>query len=174
MSDEIDNGNETENEIKFDISEFPEIKRKKGRRKRTVTEKERERWQSPEWNDHLKKIGRQKGDPKVPGSGRRPTPKEAKELANSKSVEVVEFMLSVMRDEDASMKDRMKAAAYLGDMTLSKAPTESKVEVNHTHQIVDMMARINAQRHGIKDITPATPVIEANFVPLEIEDEGEV
>lgn|GEM_PF-5469459 len=155
MSDEIDN--ETGNEIKLDV--IPELPRKKGRRKRTVTDQERERKQSPEWQEHLKKIGFQKGREKT--GGRVATPKEAKELAKSASVEVVQFMRDVMNDDTAALRERIKAAQWLGEISLSKAPSEQKVEVNHTHDIGAML--LEAQRMATSkliDVTPKPKVIE--------------
>jgi len=155
LSDEIDN--ETGNEIKLDV--IPELPRKKGRRKRTVTDQERERKQSPEWQEHLKKIGFQKGREKT--GGRVATPKEAKELAKSASVEVVQFMRDVMNDDTAALRERIKAAQWLGEISLSKAPSEQKVEVNHTHDIGAML--LEAQRMATSkliDVTPKPKVIE--------------
>ncbi|ASP88176.1 hypothetical protein CDO26_27905 (plasmid) [Sinorhizobium meliloti] len=158
MSDEIDN--ETGNEIKLDVIPSPP-KKKGGRRKRAVSEKEQERWNSPEWHEHLKKIGRQKGDPKVPGSGRRATPKETKEWIAGKSIDVAEFMWDLMNDDTQPIKERRAAAVWLGEMSMAKAPTESKVEVNHTHDIPAML--LEAQRMATSkliDVTPKPKVIE--------------
>ncbi|GCA50626.1 hypothetical protein CN157_09310 [Sinorhizobium meliloti] len=155
MSDEIDN--ETGNEIKLDV--IPELPRKKGRRKRTVTDQERERKQSPEWQEHLKKIGFQKGREKT--GGRVATPKETKEWLAGKSQDVAELLYNMAFDDTIPAKERMKAAMWVAEMTMAKAPTEQKVEVNHTHDIGAML--LEAQRMATSkliDVTPKPKVIE--------------
>lgn len=157
----------------IDLSILPEPPRKRGRRKRIVPESERMKKTSPEWAAHMKAIGRKKGDPKVPGSGRKKTPKEAKELVDSRSEEVVEFLFRVMNDEEAQLKERIKAAQWLGDISLSKAATRQTVDVNHKHSIADMLSEVNALRLSDNsktiDITP-TRIEDAVLVPVPDED----
>jgi hypothetical protein len=152
MSDEIDKDN---------IGPLPEPK-KRGRRKRAVSEKERERWNSPEWKEHLKEIGIQKGTPKHPDSGRKATPKETKEWLAGKSQDVAELLYNMAFDDTIPAKERMKAAMWVAEMTMAKAPTEQKIEVNHTNDIGAML--LEAQRmmatSKLIDVTPKPKVIE--------------
>ncbi|WP_037454246.1 hypothetical protein [Sinorhizobium fredii] len=167
-------------EIESDIGPLPDLPRKKGRKKRTVSQEEMDRLKSPEHIDRLKRVGFQKGREKT--GGRVPTPKETKEWLAGKTQDVAELLYDMAFDDTIPAKERMKAAMWIAEMNISKAPTEQTVNVNHNHQISDMMARINEDRQArqievgskpMKDITPAAPVIDANFVPLEIEDEGD-
>lgn len=146
------------------VGPLPTPSRKKGQgRKRLVTAEEREKKTSPEWKEHLRNIGRKKGDPKIPGSGSKATPKETKEWIAGKSIDVAEFMFEVMNDPDQPVKERIRAAQWLGEMSMSKAPVEQKVEVNHTHDIGQML--LEAQRMASKpliDITPLPKAIEGD------------
>ncbi|MDW9768601.1 hypothetical protein [Sinorhizobium meliloti] len=160
MNDEIDN--ETGNEIKLDVIPSPP-KKKGGRRKRAVSEKEQERWQTDEWKDHLKKIGFQKGREKT--GGRVATPKETKEWIAGKSINVAEFMWDLMNDDTQPIKERRAAAVWLGEMSMAKAPTEQKVEVNHTHDIGAML--LEAQRMATSKLIDVTPK------PKAIEDDSD-
>lgn len=119
---------------------------------------------SPEHREHLKKIGRKKGDPKVPGSGRVALPEDVKQAMASKTMQAVETVYDVMMNSSNDMA-RIKAAAYLLDPFVAKAAT--KVDVNHTHDIGQML--LEAQRMAsvnhlspMKDITPKQPVIEGD------------
>lgn len=146
------------------VGPIPAPKRKKGQtRKRVVTPEELEKRRSPEFLEHLKKIGRKKGDPKVPGSGSKATPKETKEWIAGKSINVAEFMFEIMNDDTQPTKERIRAAQWLGEMSMSKAPVEQKVEVNHNHDIGQML--LEAQRLASKpliDITPLPKTIEGD------------
>ncbi|MDX0947224.1 hypothetical protein GOD93_16355 [Sinorhizobium medicae] len=158
MSDEIDN--ETGNEIKLDVIPSPP-KKKGGRRKRAVSEKEQERWQSPEWKDHLKKIGFQKGREKT--GGRVATPKETKEWIAGKSINVAEFMWDLMNDDTQPIKERRAAAVWLGEMSMAKAPVQQEIKVDHNYNLNNML--IEAQRNAGKPILDITPN------PIAIEDD---
>ncbi|WP_050979904.1 hypothetical protein [Sinorhizobium sojae] len=147
-------------EIETDIGPLPAPPKKKGgRRKRAVNPKEQERWQSDEWKEHLKKVGFQKGREKT--GGRVATPKETKEWIAGKSQDVAQFMWDLMHDDTQPIKERRAAAVWLGEMSMAKAPTEQKVEVNHTHDIGAML--LEAQRMAttkLIDVTPKPKVIE--------------
>lgn len=142
------------------VGPLPAPKRKKGQaRKRVVTQEEIDRKSTPEFQEHLRKIGFQKGRKKTGGTV--PTPKETKEWIAGKSIDVAEFMYEVMNDPDQPVKERIRAAQWLGEMSMSKAPVEQKVEVNHTHDIGAML--LEAQRMASKsliDVTPKLPVID--------------
>ncbi|RVJ16634.1 hypothetical protein CN184_28235 [Sinorhizobium medicae] len=150
MSDEIDN--ETGNEIKLDVIPSPP-KKKGGRRKRAVSEKEQERWQTDEWKDHLKKIGFQKGREKT--GGRVATPKETKEWIAGKSINVAEFMWDLMNDDTQPIKERRAAAVWLGEMSMAKAPVQQEIKVDHNYNLNNML--IEAQRNAGKPILDITP-----------------
>ena len=146
-----------------DLGPLPEPPRKKGRRRRIVTEEERAKKTSPEWKEHLRKIGIQKGATKHPDSGRKATPKETKEWLAGKSRDVAEFMYEVMNDDAQPIKERIRAAQWLGEMSMSKAPSEQKVEVNHTYDVNAML--LEAQRMAsakLIDITPKPLSIEGD------------
>ncbi|MGH0331034.1 hypothetical protein [Sinorhizobium meliloti] len=150
MSDEIDN--ETGNEIKLDVIPSPP-KKKGGRRKRAVSEKEQKRWQTDEWKDHLKKIGFQKGREKT--GGRVATPKETKEWIAGKSINVAEFMWDLMNDDTQPIKERRAAAVWLGEMSMAKAPVQQEIKVDHNYNLNNML--IEAQRNAGKPILDITP-----------------
>ena len=145
-----------------DIGPLPKPPRKKGgTKKRAISDKERERWASPEWNEHLKKVGFQKGREKTGGAVA--TPKETKEWLAGRSQDVAELLYQMAFDEDLPAKERMKAAMWIAEMSISKAPVEQKVEVNHTHDIGSML--LEAQRMANKPLIDITPK------PLAIEGE---
>lgn len=129
MSDEID------------TSVLPELPRKRSQagRRRTMSESERALKTSPEWKEKIAKHGFQKGMQKIPGSGKKSTPKETKEWIAERSIDVAEFMYNAMNDDTQPLKERIKAAQWLGDMSMSKAPTESTVKVDHTYDIGSML-----------------------------------
>lgn len=146
------------------VGPLPTPSRKKGQgRKRVVTAEEREKKTSPEWKEHLRNIGRKKGDPKVPGSGSKATPKETKEWIAGKSINVAEFMFEIMNDDTQPTKERIRAAQWLGEMSMSKAPVEQEIKVSHTHDIGALLQE--AKRLAAKnmiDVTPAPKVIEGD------------
>lgn len=152
MSDEID---------KSVLPDLPSRRKKSGRR-RTVSDEERALKTSPEWKERLAKNGFQKGRAKT--GGRKATPKETKEWIAGKSIDVAEFMYNAMNDDTQPLKERIKAAQWLGDMSMSKAPTESTVKVDHTYNLGNML--LEAQKLAslpppMKDITPeAVEIIE--------------
>lgn len=151
MSDEID--------IE-ELGPLPDTPRKKrGSRRRAVSDKEREFKQSDEWKNHLRTIGFQKGRQKT--GGRIATPKETKEWIAGKSKDVAEFMLNVMNDDTAPMRERLKAAQWLGEMSMAKAPTQQEIKVDHSYSISNLL--LEAQRNAGKpiiDVTPTPPAIE--------------
>ncbi|WP_455918654.1 hypothetical protein [Ensifer canadensis] len=155
MSDEIDLNN---------LGPLPEPPRKKGRRRRIVTEEERANKTSPENLERLRKIGFQKGREKT--GGRVATPKETKEWVAGKSRDVAEFMYEVMNDDAQPIKERIRAAQWLGEMSMSKAPSEQKVEVNHVYDVNAML--LEAQRMASAKLIDITPK------PLSIEGETDV
>jgi hypothetical protein len=123
---------------------------------------------TPEHREHLKKIGRKKGDPKIPGSGRKPTPPEVKAAMAERTLDAVAIMEELMRNS-TNESVRQKAAAYFIDAMVSKAPAQQNVEVKHTHQLAGMLAEVNALRLADNsktiDITPNQPepvLIEAD------------
>lgn len=155
----------------IDTSVLPELPRKRAQagRRRTMSDSERALKTSPEWKEKLAKTGFQKGMQKVPGSGRKATPKETKEWIAERSIDVAEFMYRAMNDETQPLKERIKAAQWLGDMSMSKAPTETNVKVDHTYNIGNML--LEAQKLAslppspMKDITPsAVEVVEAEII----------
>ncbi|WP_145643264.1 hypothetical protein [Neorhizobium alkalisoli] len=94
--------------------------------------------------------------------GRIATPKETKEWISGKSLDVAEFMYGVMNDESQPVKERIKAAAWLGEMSMAKAPTQQEINVNHSHTIANMLASVNMDRlENSKTI---------DLVAVEIED----
>ncbi|MGQ3209530.1 hypothetical protein [Shinella sp.] len=157
----------------IDLGPLPDLPRKKGRRKRVVPEHERMKKGSPEWDEHMRRIGRKKGDPKVPGSGRKATPKETKEWLSGKSLDVAKLLYDIAFDDTVAAKDRIKAAMWVAEMSIAKAPTQSEVKVSHSHTIADMLAEINSMRltdnSKTIDLT-AKSVEDAVFVPVPGED----
>ncbi|MCK3776206.1 hypothetical protein MZK49_05615 [Ensifer sesbaniae] len=136
---------------------------------------------SPEHREHLKSIGRKKGDPKVPGSGRKPTPKEVKEFLASRTMEAAEFFVNLMHDDTQPIKERRMAAQWVLETQISKAATESKVEVNHTHTVTNLLADAKRQlalqdKNKTIDVTPivieSVTDLEGNYVPLEIGEDS--
>ena len=146
------------------VGPIPAPKRKSGQaRKRVVTAEEREKKTSPEWKEHLRNIGRKKGDPKVPGSGSKATPKETKEWIAGKSINVAEFMFEIMNDDTQPTKERIRAAQWLGEMSMSKAPVEQEIKVSHSHDIGALLQE--AKRLAAKnmiDVTPTPKLIEGD------------
>lgn len=166
------------NEIETDIGPLPDLPRKKGRKRRTVSEKEMERLKSPEHLERLKQNGFQKGREKT--GGRVATPKDTKEWIAGKSQDVAELLYNMAFDDTIPAKERMKAAMWVAEMSMSKAPVEQKVEVNHTHDIGAMLLEAQRLASGtkalekpMKDVTPAVPMIEGNFKPLDIGEAGD-
>ncbi|AYD01730.1 hypothetical protein [Neorhizobium sp. NCHU2750] len=135
---------------------------KRRKRTRTVPPEERAKKQSPEFQEHLRKIGFQKGRKKTGGTV--PTPKETKEFLNGKGLEAAEMMWALANDPDVKDDTRRKALEYILSISVSRAATETKVEVNHTHDIGAML--LEAQRMASKpliDVTPKLPkVIEGD------------
>lgn len=127
---------------------------------------------SPEHREHLKKIGRKKGDPKVPGSGRKALPDEIKDALASRSMEAVETLYDVLMNSSNDMA-RMKAASYFLDPFVSKAAT--KVDVNHSVSIAEMLSEINQKRlsETHSKTIDLTPVVDftTTAVPVPAEDE---
>jgi hypothetical protein len=160
-----------------DIGPLPDLPRKKGRKKRTMSAAEREQKTSPEWNEHLKQIGFQKGRAKT--GGRVATPKETKEWIASKAQDVAELLYDMAFDEEIAPKERMKAAMWVAEMSMSKAPTETNVQVNHSVSIAEMLTQINQARvaasnsttHELIDITPTPDIVEAVAEPIIVEAE---
>lgn len=164
MTNQID-GNEPTIDMNS-IGPLPEVRRKRGRPKKVVvSEAEQARRTSPEHIEHLKKIGFQKGHAKV--GGRQATPKETKDWIAGKSMDVGVFMLALMNDDTQPMKERYKAAAWLGEMSMSKAPTSQEIKVDHTYNLNNML--LDAQKmagnpppliaeHPIIDVTPVIEV----------------
>lgn len=140
---------------------IPETTRKKGgTRRRTMTAEEKAFRTSDEWKEHMRSIGFKKGDGRggrASGGGAIKTPKETKEWIASRSLDVAEFMYSMMTDENQPAKERIKAAAWLGEMSMSKAPVEQKMEVNHTHDIGAML--LEAQRLASKPLIDIKPTV---------------
>lgn len=142
------------------LGPLPEPNKRK-KRSRTVSPEERAKKQTPEFQEHLRKIGFQKGRKKTGGTV--PTPKETKEFLNGKGLEAAEMMWELANDPDVKDDTRRKALEYILSISVSRAPTEQKVEVNHTHDIGAML--LEAQRMASKpiiDITPVPKVIEGD------------
>jgi len=119
--------------------------------------------QSPEFLAHLKSIGRKKGDPKVPGSGSKATPKETKEWLAGRSQSVAELLYNMAFDENIPAKERMRAAMWIAEMSMSKAPVEQEIKVSHTHDIGALLQE--AKRLAAKnmiDVTPTPKLIEGD------------
>ncbi len=134
---------------------------KRRKRTRTVPPEELAKKQSPEFQEHLRKIGFQKGRKKT--GGRVATPVETKEFLNGKGLEAAEMMWELANDPDVKDDTRRKALEYILSISVSRAPTEQKVEVNHTHDIGAML--LEAQRMASKpviDITPLPKAIEGD------------
>ncbi|MBD8663123.1 hypothetical protein IFT59_07635 [Rhizobium sp. CFBP 8752] len=139
------------------LGPLPQPRRKKGApRRRAVSAEELAKKKSPEFQEHLRNIGFKAGRTKTGGTVA--TPKEAKEWAATRSLDVMKFMFDVMTDEDQPTKERIRAAQWLGEMSMSKAPVEQKVEVNHTHDIGAML--LEAQRMVSKSLVDVTPLID--------------
>lgn len=155
----------------IDLSTLPDLPRKRGRKKRHVPEEERMKKGSPEWAEHMRNIGFKKGDGRggrASGGGRVATPKETKEWLSGRSLDVAQLLYDMAFDEDVPAKDRIKAAMWVAEMTIAKAPTQSEVKVAHTHSIADMLAEVNALRLSDNsktiDITP-NRIEDAVLVP---------
>ncbi|MDV3166655.1 MAG: hypothetical protein Q8807_03285 ['Waltheria sp.' little leaf phytoplasma] len=118
---------------------------------------------SPEHKEHMLKICRKKGDPKIPGSGKKALPPELKEAMREKTPEALATMLELM-DSSPNPMVRLKAAEYILSPFVAKAAQQ--VDVNHKHSIADMLAEINqmrlakpaAEQPVTIDITPNEPV----------------
>ena len=150
---------------KDNVGPLPELPRKKGRgRKRVVSAEERALKTSPEWQEHLRTIGFKKGREKT--GGRVATPKETKDWIAGRSQDVAQFMYDIMNDEDQPVKERIRAAQWLGEMSMSKAPAEQKIEVNHNHDIGAML--LEAQRLASSRLIDVTPNHNAIDIPLGI------
>ena len=126
---------------------------------------------SPEHREHLKKIGRKKGDPKVPGSGRVALPEDVKQAMAEKTMDAVKTVYDVMMNSSNDMA-RIKAASYLLDPFVAKAAT--KVDVNHSVSIAEMLTEINQRRLSE---TPSktidlTPIVDftPTASPISVED----
>ena len=141
-------------DIENDIGPLPDTPRKKrGSRRRVVTAEEREKKQSPEWKEHLRTIGFQKGRSRT--GGRVATPKETKEWLAGKSQDVAQLLYDMAFDEDLPARERIKAATWIAEMTMARAPTEQKVEVTHTHDIGAML--LEAQRLASSKLIDVSP-----------------
>lgn len=126
---------------------------------------------TPEHREHLKKIGRKKGDPKVPGSGRKPTPPEVKAAMAERTLDAVAIMEDLMRNS-RNEAVRQKAAAFFIESMVSKAPSQQNVEVKHTHALAGMLAEVNALR--LADNSKTIDLTPLQSEPVRIEaDEGD-
>ena len=127
---------------------------------------------SEEHKEHLRKIGRKKGDPKVPGSGRVALPEDVKQAMASKTMQAVETVYDVMMNSSNDMA-RIKAAAYLLDPFVAKAAT--KVDVNHSVSIAEMLTEINQKRLSVDNAKTIdlTPVVDFTPTPSPVLEDGE-
>lgn len=74
---------------------------------------------------------------------------------------MAQLLYDMAFDDTIPARERMKAAMWIAEMSISKAPVEQKVEINHTHDIGQML--LEAQRMASKpliDVTPKLPVID--------------
>lgn len=121
---------------------------------------------SPEFKEHLKKVGFQKGHEKK--GGRKALPKELKEAMRERTFDALDTMIDLMENSPNPVV-KLKAAQYLLDPFISKAPVEKNVNVNHSVSIADMLAEINQQRQSkLIDVTPRSAL------PKVIEEEAVV
>lgn len=125
---------------------------------------------TPEHREHLKAIGRKKGDPKTPGSGVKKIPEEVKEAMAARTLEAVDVLVNVMRNgtKDA---DRVKAASIILNPFIERT---TNVNVNHAVSIADMLSEINQMRlsndRKTIDITPQEePALDLLVEPVVIE-----
>lgn len=129
---------------------------------------------SPEHKEHLKRVGKQKGCAKT--GGKIALPAEVKEAMSTKTLDAVEIVYDLMMNSSNDMA-RLKAAEYLLNPFVSKAPTEANVTVNHNHAIADMLSQINQARlkddSKTIDITPTVIAEDVSFVTVNDEDEEE-
>lgn len=128
-----------------------------------MTEPVIDKRKSPEHREHLRKVGFQKGKKKT--GGRVAIPEDVKNAMAERSLEAVEIMTDIMLNSKNDMA-RIKAAEYMLSPFVSKAPTESKVSVNHSVSIADMLAEINQLRLSDSrderktiDITPTVDLL---------------
>ncbi|MCM2433207.1 hypothetical protein [Agrobacterium rosae] len=126
---------------------------------------------TPEHREHLKNIGRKKGQPKIEGSGVKKIPEEVKEAMAAKTMDAVAVMADVMMNSSNDTA-RVKAAAYFLDPFVPKAATN--VNVNHAVSIADMLSQINQSRLKDEtktiDITPhEEPIVELLIEPVVID-----
>lgn len=71
-------------------------------------------------------------------------------------------MYRVMNDETQPVKERIRAAQWMGEMSMAKAPTQQEINVNHSHTIANMLASVNMDRlENAKTI---------DLVAVEVED----
>lgn len=154
----------------IDLSTLPDLPRKRGRKKRHVPEEERMKKGSPEWAEHMRNIGFKKGDGRggrASGGGRVATPKETKEWLSGKSLDVAQLLYDMAFDEDVPAKDRIKAAMWVAEMTIAKAPTQSEVKVDHNYNLGMML--LEAQKLAGNALpSPEAPIID--ITPTHIED----
>ena len=84
------------------------------------------------------KNGRGKDGRFLPGNkggGRKPTPKEFKDLAESSSVEALETVINILRDPEAKHSDKIKAAEVILDRAYGKAKQSMDLEANVETQL---------------------------------------
>ena len=75
-------------------------------------------------SDKRQKNGRDNKGRFLPGNkggGRKPTPKEFKELAENSSVDALETVINILRDPEARHADKIKAAELILDRAYGKA-----------------------------------------------------
>lgn len=121
---------------------------------------------SPEFKEHLKKVGFQKGHEKK--GGRKALPKELKEAMRERTFDALDTMMDLM-ENCPNPAVKYKAAAYVLDVFVSKSPVEKNVNVNHSVSIADMLAEINQQRQNkLIDVTPRSDL------PVVIEEKAVV
>lgn len=143
-------------DIEDALGPLPEPNKRK-KRTRRVSDEERAKKQSPEFQAHLRSIGFQKGRKKTGGTV--PTPKETKDFLNGKGLEAAEMMWTLANDPEVKDDTRRKALEYILSISVSRAPTQSEVKVDHNYNISNML--LEAQRMASNPIIYVTPVPKA-------------
>ena len=145
---------------KDELGPLPEFNKRK-KRTRTVSPEERAKKQSPEFREHLKNIGFKKGQAKV--GGRIATPRETKEFLSDKGVDAAKMMWQLATDPDVKDDTRRKALEYILSISVSRAPTQSEVKVDHNYNISNMLLEAQRMASGpIIDVTPVPKAIECD------------
>lgn len=106
-----------------------------------MSESKIDKRKSPEFAEHLKKVGFQKGHPKY--GGRKKLDEDLRLAMAEKSFDAFETMVELM-ETSTNPAVRFKAAEYVLSPFVQRAPIEVKHE--HKHEIADLLSRVNQKR----------------------------